>query len=152
MGLIRKSLYLGTGGLVSPNSKKQRMQMKQLTAMQGGTAKEIQRAGGRYDFRGFWGITEPQSAENTRRGLPAEGPVIRTVAGVITEVRPDGRRCHDIILFDKEDQRHLFVVPNKQLPVDDPAELTGCMVVVTSNVTQFSVRVTSVDVVKRDDN
>lgn len=55
MGLIRKSLYLGTGGLVTPHSKKQRHQKQILAAMQGAAPSEIRRAGGRYDFNGFWG-------------------------------------------------------------------------------------------------
>jgi hypothetical protein len=38
MGLIRKSLYLGTGGLVAPNSKKQRQQKQVLAAMRTPTA------------------------------------------------------------------------------------------------------------------
>jgi hypothetical protein len=35
MGLIRKSLWLGTGGVIAPNSKKQRRQKQILAAIQG---------------------------------------------------------------------------------------------------------------------
>lgn len=45
MGIIRKSLYLGTGGLVSPNAKKQRRQMQTLKAMQGQLRKRLGRQG-----------------------------------------------------------------------------------------------------------
>ena len=55
VGLIRKSLYLGTGGVVSPSSKKQRYAKQTLAAIQGGTPEQIRRAGGRYDFDGFLG-------------------------------------------------------------------------------------------------
>jgi len=83
MGLIRKSLYLGTGGLVSPNSKKQRQQKEILAATQGATAEEVSRAGGRYDFNGFWGqppaSVAQRSAErqepsgSSRARVPSEG-------------------------------------------------------------------------------
>ena len=47
MGLIRKSLFAASGGLVAPNSKKQRRQLQILAAMQGATPAEVRRAGGR---------------------------------------------------------------------------------------------------------
>jgi hypothetical protein len=49
MGLIRKSLFLGTGGLIAPNSKKQRTAKQQLAALQGKSDAEVRRAGGRYE-------------------------------------------------------------------------------------------------------
>lgn len=55
VGLIRKSLYLASGGIVAPNSKKQRRQAQILAALQGRSPKEVKRAGGRYDFEGFLG-------------------------------------------------------------------------------------------------
>lgn len=74
MGLIRKSLFLGTGGLVSPNSKKQRLQMRQLAALQGASPGEIRRAGGRYDFNGFFG----QPPASVRRGQAVQPPAVDT--------------------------------------------------------------------------
>lgn len=76
MGLIRKSLYLGTSGLVAPNSKKQRQQKQILAAIQGATPAEVKRAGGRYDFNGFWGqppasVSQRSSGPSANRG-PAE--------------------------------------------------------------------------------
>jgi hypothetical protein len=64
IGLIRKAAFLGTGGIVAPRSKKERDQIRLIGAMQGKSATEIRRAGGRYDFEGFWargGVTEPKS-------------------------------------------------------------------------------------------
>jgi len=49
MGLIRKSLFLGTGGIVAPNSKKQRAQKQVLAALQGQSPEQVRRAGGRYE-------------------------------------------------------------------------------------------------------
>ena len=68
MGLIRKSLFLGTGGLVAPNSRKQRLQMQQLAALPGGTQQEIRRRGGRNDIDRFLGIA-PASARKSWRSL-----------------------------------------------------------------------------------
>ncbi len=48
MGLIRKSPFLGTGGVIAPNSKKQRAQKQLLAALQGKSEDEVRRAGGRY--------------------------------------------------------------------------------------------------------
>jgi hypothetical protein len=70
MGLIRKSLFLGTGGLVAPNSKKQRQQKQMLAAMQGATPSEVRRAGGRYDFDGFWGQPPPSVARKQAQRQP----------------------------------------------------------------------------------
>ena len=64
MGLIRKSLYLGTGGVVAPHSRKQRVAMKQLAALQGRGEAEVRRAGGRSDFAGFW------DASQAGKGVP----------------------------------------------------------------------------------
>lgn len=50
MGLIRKSLYLASGGVVAPHSKKQRTALKTLAAIQGASPEEVRRTGGRYDF------------------------------------------------------------------------------------------------------
>lgn len=50
MGLIRKTLYLGTGGAVAPHSKKQRVSLQQLAALQGASPEQVRRTGGRYDF------------------------------------------------------------------------------------------------------
>lgn len=61
MGLIRKAAYLGSGGIVAPRSRKGRQHAQVIAAMQGKSAEEIRRAGGRYDFEGFWtadGVTE----------------------------------------------------------------------------------------------
>jgi hypothetical protein len=71
MGLIRKSLYLGTGGLVGPNSKKQRLQMQQLAALQGATPQEIKRRGGRYDFDGLVGLAPGSVRGKTVTGQPS---------------------------------------------------------------------------------
>jgi Short C-terminal domain len=71
MGLIRKSLYLGTGGLISPNSKKQRLQMKQLAALQGATPEEIRRRGGRYDFDGLLGLSPTSVRDEPVTGQPS---------------------------------------------------------------------------------
>lgn len=49
MGLIRKSLFLASGGIVAPNSKKQRNQRQSLAAAQGKSDAEVRRAGGRYE-------------------------------------------------------------------------------------------------------
>lgn len=71
MGLIRKSLYLASGGIVSPSSKKQRRQVQMIKAMQGASDAEIRRAGGRYDFAGFWGDT---TARTQARADPVPPP------------------------------------------------------------------------------
>ena len=47
MGLMRKSLFLGTGGLVAPNSQKQRVARQALVAARGGSESEIRHAGSR---------------------------------------------------------------------------------------------------------
>jgi hypothetical protein len=72
VGLIRKSLFLGTGGLVAPSSKKQRVQMQQLAALQGATPEEIRQRGGRNDTDGFLGIA-PASVRNRPPARPSSG-------------------------------------------------------------------------------
>lgn len=74
MGLIRKSLYLASGGIVAPNSRKQRVAKQQLAALQGATPQEVRQRGGRGDYDGFWGF-EPASVtlrEQAARKAPVE--------------------------------------------------------------------------------
>jgi Short C-terminal domain len=71
MGLIRKSLYLTTGGVVAPNSKKQRLQMQQLAALQGATPEEIKRAGGRDDP---FGLPPASVTQKATAGQPSGTP------------------------------------------------------------------------------
>lgn len=100
MGLIRKSLYLGTGGLVAPNSKKQRQQAQILAAMQGATPKEVRRAGGRYDFDGFWGqppaSVARRSAERQKpsaeRQKPSGSPEVRASSEAAIGPKPPSER------------------------------------------------------------
>ena len=93
MGLIRKSLYLGTGGVVAPNSKKHRDQMKMLAALQGATPAEIKRAGGRYDFDGFMGQSPAVSGRQgrceraARQAVPLPGGFPRPPVGSWLETR-----------------------------------------------------------------
>jgi hypothetical protein len=68
MGLIRKSLYLGTGGVVAPNSKKQRQQKQVLAALQGATPEEVKRAGGRLRLRRFLGAASTVSGRQDSSG------------------------------------------------------------------------------------
>lgn len=131
MGIIRKSPYLGTGGLVSPNSKKQRRQMQTLKAMQGATPEEIRQAGGRYDFRGFWGITEPASAERQRkaeRHSTVQGrPIPAVVVGIVTEVRFPTKNSTALVVR-SGDRREGWLTPNDRLPSQyrqSVAELKG---------------------------
>jgi len=49
MGLIRRSLHIATGGMVAPNSKKQKLIRQQLAALQGKTPEEVKRTGGRLE-------------------------------------------------------------------------------------------------------
>jgi hypothetical protein len=92
MGLIRKSLYLGTGGLVAPNSKKQRQQKQILAAMRDATPSEIKRAGGRYDFNGFWG--QPPTSVARRSAMQESGkqagmPMAQALAYQAAESNPE---------------------------------------------------------------
>lgn len=98
MGLIRKSLFLGTGGLVSPNSKKQRVQKQQLAALQGATPKEIRRAGGRNDIDGFLGLPPASvrtASQPARRFSPcaACGTPVRWVSGRFWDERNGEHTC-----------------------------------------------------------
>jgi hypothetical protein len=65
--------------LVAPNSKKQRQQKQMLAAMPGATPKEVKRAGGRYDFEGFWGQPPPsvarKQAQRPRRPAERQKPI-----------------------------------------------------------------------------
>jgi Short C-terminal domain len=88
VGLLRKSLYLGTSGIVAPNSKKHRMAMKQLAALQGRSEAEIRRAGGRYDFAGFWDATRA-GASTVSRPVSSSSRVDRQ----ITTQRPANRQA-----------------------------------------------------------
>ncbi|MDA8322601.1 MAG: SHOCT domain-containing protein [Actinomycetota bacterium] len=96
MGLIRKSLYLTTGGLVAPNSRKQRIQMQQLAALQGATDEEVRRRGGRGDVAGILGLPPASVAARgrlqgthraTQASVPQEVAVIRLSCGHVSEVR-----------------------------------------------------------------
>jgi hypothetical protein len=74
MGLIRKSLYVASGGIVAPHSRKQRIAMQQLAALQGATPQEVRQRGGRGDVDGFWGF-QPASVtlqEQADRKAPVE--------------------------------------------------------------------------------
>jgi hypothetical protein len=68
MGLIRKSLFLGTGGIVAPNSQKQRLARQALVAARGGSEQEIRRAGSRSSPWQFTDVT-PQA--------PTRSPAVR---------------------------------------------------------------------------
>jgi hypothetical protein len=76
MGLIRKSLFLGTGGIVAPNSKKQRTALQTLAAVQGKSEAEVRRTGGRYEhtigteFTRSKRPADKDSAEAKRRAYP----------------------------------------------------------------------------------
>lgn len=86
MGLLRKIAYLGSGGIVGPRSKRERDQIRMIAAIQGKSAAEIRRAGGRYDFEGFLasgGITDttgkerPVLQEPQKAGAPpVAGPAV----------------------------------------------------------------------------
>jgi hypothetical protein len=98
---------LGIDHLVSPNSKKQRRQMQQLAAMQGATPAEIRRAGGRYDFNGFWGQPPPSAArrEAAQKAAVRQQPAaryspcpdcstpVREVAGRYWDENDDEHKC-----------------------------------------------------------
>jgi hypothetical protein len=47
VGLIRKSLHVASLGAVAPNSRKQRVALQQLAALQGKSPEEVRRVGGR---------------------------------------------------------------------------------------------------------
>jgi hypothetical protein len=49
MGLLRKTLWLSTAGVIAPNSKRQKRDARLLAATQGATPREVRRAGGRLD-------------------------------------------------------------------------------------------------------
>ena len=78
MGLIRKLTYVASGGVVAPRSASERRDIRMIAAMQGKSADEIRRAGGRYDFDGFWargGITDVNPAPVTQTApAPALAP------------------------------------------------------------------------------
>jgi hypothetical protein len=102
MGLIRKSLYLGSGGLVAPHSKKQRMQLQQLAALRGASPEEIKRAGGRSDYDAFLGLSPASGrqrsaaragATKTYRPCAACGIPVRQVAGRYWDERDDEHKC-----------------------------------------------------------
>ena len=94
MGLIRKSLFLTTAGLVAPNSRKQRVQMQQLAALQGATDEEVRLRGGRGDAAGFLGLPSASVAARERvrvTPLPArpsspQEVVIRLSCGHVSEI------------------------------------------------------------------
>ena len=71
MGIIRKSLYLASGGLVAPNSRKQKLAMQQLAALQGATPEEVRRRGARSDYDGFFGLP-PASVTAREKAMKAE--------------------------------------------------------------------------------
>jgi hypothetical protein len=92
MGLIRKSLYLTTGGLVAPNSRKQRVQMQQLAAMQGATDEEIRRRGSRGDAAGFLGLP-PESVAARQRQARQRAKESRQQGGT-TKLTAEYRALH----------------------------------------------------------
>jgi hypothetical protein len=47
MGLIRKSLFVATGGIVAPRSKKQKTALQTFAALQGAAPAEVKRKGTR---------------------------------------------------------------------------------------------------------
>jgi hypothetical protein len=57
MGLIRKTAWLASGGIVRPTSKKEKRHAELLAAIQGKDAKTVRRAGGRYDASNLFGGT-----------------------------------------------------------------------------------------------
>jgi hypothetical protein len=65
VGFIRKTLFLTTGGIVAPNSTKQRRQEQILAAVQGGNEGEIRWAGSRNAaFGARWTPPEPARQED----------------------------------------------------------------------------------------
>jgi hypothetical protein len=85
MGIVRKSLFVGTGGLVAPNSKKQRNQRQILAALQGKSAAEVRRAGGRYEHvtPGWQAIGAAATAATRPRPqrMPRSAPLTAEAAG-----------------------------------------------------------------------
>ena|SRR6266567_4038727 len=118
MGLIRKGLYLGTGGLVAPNSKKQRRALQMLKATQGATSEEIRRTGGRSDFLGFWGATEPVHV--------VEEAQQREITGVVAEVRSPRKRFVTLVIDGRVREMPLHTLPPAYRQA--PAHLQGCTV------------------------
>lgn len=53
MGLIRKALFASTGGIVAPNSKKQRVAKQTLAAIQGCSDQEVELTGTRRQALGW---------------------------------------------------------------------------------------------------
>jgi hypothetical protein len=88
MGLIRKSLFLASGGIVAPNSKKQRNQRQLLAAAQGKSDAEVRRAGGRYEHSlGAvlgWGSDRPAHEQTEAQ------PQVRPPAGSRLVVHEEG--------------------------------------------------------------
>lgn len=81
MGFIRKTLFAVTGGAVSPNSKKQRLQMQVVAAAQGKSEEEVRRAGGRRErwqqARQDWeqALSRPQQTAEKRQSPQPETPL-----------------------------------------------------------------------------
>lgn len=142
MGLIRKSLYLGTGGLVAPNSKKQRQQKQILAATQGATPSEIRGAGGRYDFNGFWG----QSATSVARRAAVQGsekqapvsmaqalayqaaesnPERAPIAGTVLGAKPAFGGNTEFTLIREGGEEELWEVRNNRLPRGPDIKVLG---------------------------
>ena len=68
MGFLRKTLFLTTGGVVAPNSTKQRRQEQVLAALQGKNEDEIRWAGSRNAaFGGRWTLPGPVCQESAER-------------------------------------------------------------------------------------
>ena len=57
MGLIRKALFVSTGGVVAPNSRKQRVAMQTLAAIQGRSDEEVELIGTRRQSLGLTGAS-----------------------------------------------------------------------------------------------
>jgi hypothetical protein len=113
MGLIRKSLYLGTGGVVAPNSRKQRMALKQLAALKGRSEAEIRRAGSRYDFAGFWNADDA--------GTDSVPSKPRRPIRATPRPTPDSYELHRKVweLYDRGIHRPAAIAINLSIETDD---------------------------------
>src|SRR5262249_5728135 len=115
VGLIRKSLYLGSGGLVSPNSKKQRRQIQMIKAMQGASDAEIRRAGGRYDFAGFWGDVNARTQAHSEPE-PMAKPSRGAVQAVVRSARERGGYTEFVAVTSDRDEVKVIVRSAKLRP------------------------------------
>jgi hypothetical protein len=142
MGLIRKSLYLGTGGLVASNSKKQRKQKQILAAMEGATPSEIKRAGGRYDFNGFWGQPSPSVVRRAAvQGSEKQAPVSMAqalayqaaesnserapITGTVSGAKPAFGGNTEFTLIGEGGEEELWEARNNRLPRGPDIKVMG---------------------------